>query len=399
MKVAFLGNMNNNHFAMARFLRDRGVDAEVLLFDNEIAHFHPLSDTYDLSYMDFCRQLVWGSLGSVLNTPCAQIKEDLASYDILIGCGLAPAWCNRIGFHLDIFVPYGDDLWKETFYRLVNPVRIAQSWMMVHYQRRGIPQSRVFHMDYTNDLYESQHRKYKGNSERWFMGLPMVYTGIYNPISVRQLSDRSHWWYEFKRFREQYELMVFLHVRHVWGGSPHDPNQKGIDKLLHGWALFKKKHPAIKAVLVTLEYGKDVHKSKKLIQELGIADSVAWMPMMYRKDLMVGLAMADIACSEFANSWICSGVLYESLAMGKPILAYRNDDLYKDYYPEFYPIMNANDPEGIAERLNEYLESPAAFKAMGEQGRQWYEKYIVEAVIGKYMRYIETRETQCIAAK
>ena len=61
MKIALLGNMNNNHFAIARYLRDQGFDAHVLLFDDEYNHFLPSCDTYSLDYMSFCHQLSWGS--------------------------------------------------------------------------------------------------------------------------------------------------------------------------------------------------------------------------------------------------------------------------------------------------------------------------------------------------
>ena len=36
-KVALLGNMNNNHFSLARYLRDRGAEADLLLFDSELS--------------------------------------------------------------------------------------------------------------------------------------------------------------------------------------------------------------------------------------------------------------------------------------------------------------------------------------------------------------------------
>ena len=42
MKIALLGNMNNANFALLRFLKSRGLNADLLLWknDGELSHFH-----------------------------------------------------------------------------------------------------------------------------------------------------------------------------------------------------------------------------------------------------------------------------------------------------------------------------------------------------------------------
>ena len=62
MKVALVGNMNNNNFALLRYLRDLGVDAHLLLFDNEIGHFVPEHDTWQLAkWQPFIHALPFGN--------------------------------------------------------------------------------------------------------------------------------------------------------------------------------------------------------------------------------------------------------------------------------------------------------------------------------------------------
>ena len=45
MKIVILGNMNNNGFALMRYLRDLGADAHLFLFANDgtgsLSHFAP----------------------------------------------------------------------------------------------------------------------------------------------------------------------------------------------------------------------------------------------------------------------------------------------------------------------------------------------------------------------
>ena len=120
---------------------------------------------------------------------------------------------------------------------------------------------------------------------------------------------------------------------------------------------------------------------------------MVWLPQMYRKDLMYGLHAADIVCAEFEHSWVASGVLYEALVVGRPLLAYREERRYQEEYPELYPIMNAREPESIAARLEEYVDHPEVFQEMGRQGRAWYQEHIVDKALAKYLDYFQGVKT------
>lgn len=397
MRVAFVGNTNNNHFAMARYLRERGVECDVLSFRHEAPHFHPSADTYDLEFMAYCRTLSWGSPATWRSLRPETVLKDLGGYDYLVGCGVAPAACDLIDRPLDIFVPYGADIFSMTRYCMVSPHRLPSIWSAVAAQRRGIGRSRVFQMDETNAIYEGLWTRYRGSSERWRFGLPMVHTGTYQPDRMHEVESRTHWSTQFREVRQGCDIMLLYHARHVWGGSPEDPGQKGTDRLLHGLAHFKARHPDIRIGLVTLEYGSDVAKSKALIEHLDLGDVVHWFPRMYRKDVMVAVALADIVAAEFANSWISSGVIYEALAMGRPLLGYRQDELYADRYETLYPMMNARTADDIAELLTQYAAAPDEFRSMGLEGRMWYERNVVERAINTYLGYFRDARVPALA--
>lgn len=40
-KVALVGNMNNNFFSLIRYLKDKNIQAELFLLNNEMGHFCP----------------------------------------------------------------------------------------------------------------------------------------------------------------------------------------------------------------------------------------------------------------------------------------------------------------------------------------------------------------------
>ena len=105
-KIALIGNMNNAHYTLMRYLCYNSFDCTLLLFNNEIPHFYPDSDTYARDRFDKVKKLDWGSPNLLKSTNKNQIIDDLKPYDFLIGNGYAPAYLAKASIKLDIFDPY-----------------------------------------------------------------------------------------------------------------------------------------------------------------------------------------------------------------------------------------------------------------------------------------------------
>lgn len=388
VRVALIGNMNNNFFAFTRFLRDRGVEAELLLFDGEFDHFSPSADSYNYDYQQYVKQLEWGSTSySLYKTPKEKIINDLAKYDIYIGCGLAPAFCYKAGLSLDIFVPYGGDIWTETQWgkNIFSKLGILKNYS-AYYQRKGIKLSKIIHMSPTNDLYENQIKRFAPKVERWECGLPMVYSPQYGPEFIERNRLKTHWHEEFFKLRNSNDFLAISHMRHVWG-EVSNPSAKGNDILIRGWKRFCDRNQQLSTKLLLLEFGSDFMKSKKLVLDLGLDDKVVFLPKMLRKDLFVGLIEADVVFGQFVNSWCANGVLYEGLVADKPIIAYRDDSLYEGM--DLYPILNARCDHSICSRLEQIASRN--FSLTGLSGKHWYEDQVVKPSMDKYCSYFKEK--------
>lgn len=389
MRIGCIGNMNNNMFAIVRYLRDLGAEAELLMFPDEPAHFHPSSDSFDLDFTNYTSTLDWGRPYDLGRVSRDRIRADLERFDVLVGCGAAPAYLHKAGLRLDVFIPYGTDILYLPFQKLVRPHQQFARCRFSHAQAEGIREARYVQLDRANDVLESPYERLRCRGKRLCSGVPMVYTGVYDPESIGSSSHLTHWAHEFQKIRDRHELVVFHQTRHVWRTQTDAVSLKATDQLLQGFAELTRRRPRLEAALVLLEYGPDVRDSKRLIRELGIENKVGWFPLMTRKDLLVGLNMADIGTGEFHNSWLSCGTIYESLAMAKPLLHYRRDDEYEGFYPELYPLMNARRSSEIADRLDEYVDNPNVFQAMGRQGRDWYQKYVVQRTMASYESIIQ----------
>ncbi len=314
---------------LVRYLRDRGMDAYLFLLNNEHDHFHPSADSYDLSYQAYTQNLSWGSPNTfakyLFNNSWDRIRDDLRDMDVIIACDLVPAFLHKAGLSVDIFIPYGSDLYEFPFLQK----RKLLSLLYANFQKKGIRNAKFLHLAYSTELYEYPLKKLSYNGMRLDLQVPMIYTKMYDPEFIHNYYNRSQWYQEFKAIRESFDLIIFHQSRHNWKTGAYF-NSKGTNRLLQGFSKYVHSTKKIKAVIVTFEYGWDVLHSKSLIKNLGIEKNVFWFPKTMRKEIMVGLSLADIGTAEFEFSYFTSGAICETLSMAKPLMQYRDDALYEN---------------------------------------------------------------------
>ncbi len=394
MKVALIGNMNNNFFSILRYLRDVNIDAHLFLTNAEQSHFLPECDTFEDKYNNFIHQLNWGHPISYFNTSKNKIREDLKDCSFIICCGFVPAFLKKADLPINIFVPFGGDIWGRPIFESINLKRIFINAGVRWIQKKGVPYAKIVHMTYTNDMYENRLNYLNKNHIRWEEMMPMIYYPDYDKNNLGNLLNISKYGQEFKKLRKENDLLILSHSRHYWHNkSLEDPANKGTDKLIRGYAKLVEKNKDLKVRLIFLEYGHDIEPSKQLIKDLNIENHVVWFPKMKRKDLMAGLMVCDLVCAEFTHSWNTSGVLYEALVGAKPILAHRDEEDSKKQWLELYEIMNAYSEVEIEEQLNNYIKDPNKYKKIGENGRKWFLKQVNVALL-KYIDYINKYYTK-----
>jgi hypothetical protein len=395
MKIGIIGNMNNAYFALCRYLRDAGFNCELLIFKNEPEHFHPSCDTSSDDYKNYCRIVNWGEPANFLSDDFIQIKKDLDQYDFLIGNGPAPAYAAKAGRKLDIFMPYGYDLYSLPFYKLVHPRRIPAYLKTTYYQRKGIKEADYIFLDRTNKRFENTFHKLPFEGKRIVSPTPMVYHKEYEYLSSPNYKIKNQ---QLLDLRANNDLLIVQNVRQVWKRLPDYWSHKGNNKLIEGYHAFVEENPSTRSTLILFEYGIDVPHTKKLIRQLGIESSVVWMPKMIRKNLMEILFTADLIIGELEHSWLSYGVLLEALSLGKPIMHYRNEQDFKGDYPMLYPILNAHSSDDVLSGLNYLLHHPDKVKQIGIEGKEWFLEHCVNRTINYVLQAIEEKQAQVLYA-
>lgn len=367
LKIALLGNMNNNNFALMRYFRDAGYDAHLFYFSNEdagtLAHFHPQNDTTNWEkWKQFVHKLSFpndlsSGLSRAMQLPIIlynifrpglykkikaflyankELRGIFQSFDFIIGSGITPAAAGRLGLRLDIFYPYGNGveffnsksmqdakLSKNVFKKLI-------ACMVQNAQKKGIQSAR-----YTTNaevgLTEQSLKSIGVKSEKLF--IPMVYVDEGDEMAfdgVKMSGNNS-------------EITILHHCRHHWCMSVNEKahHSKHNEWVFEAVAHLVRAHPCMSIKLVMFEYGKDVSASKEMCASLGITDHITWLPIQPRKQIINIMKNCDIVIGEFyeIHNVLWGGTAWEAMAMAKPLI-----QGYKFYGDEFTKIFNSEEP-------------------------------------------------------
>ncbi len=399
MTVGLIGNMNNNFFAFARYLRDAGYQVKLILL-NEPDHFRPIADTYNFDYQAYTTDSRWHMHSIESDVLKSLVSNDTDDLDFIFGCDYAPAYLQVIGRSLDCFLPFGSDFYEFPFldneklhfslklkrwiiYRMNAGCKCGTDYELLtkaRYQREGILNTKkigVFSITTSPQLQE--FIKVHNLSNKFFnLPIPMLYFPQYENSETLK---RTPFFPIFQQIRDKYEILIFHQTK-------HDYSLKGNDILLRGLAKFVKKTRFMGIGLITMEYGMDVGKSKAMIDDLGIQDNVVWLPKMFRRDLMAGLSIADIGACQFANSFITNGSLFETMATGKPVMQYREDEKHDGIFENLYPVMNVKTEEDICNALIDYKNNRSSYEEMGVKTKEWFMDNIIHRSIREYTAMI-----------
>jgi len=387
-RIAVLGNMNNSYFSLTRYLRAAGHDVTLYVFKGEFSHFSPSSDSYDDAYKQYTVFLDWGGFYQLFHIGAKKIKEEFERYDFIIGSGLAPAYLNKAGLILDLFFVYGWDLYKAPFLRLYNPLFTIQYFHCLFHQRAGIRKARNMTVGDPSPFFDKLLARLKFSGKRHTFSSPGVYEPDYNQEAIKLFYPRSSSYPAYRAIRDSYEFIIFHNTRQIWKTKSNPVAIKDNDIF---FKAFKKVLDSTgkNMAIIAFEYGVDYKASQNLCKELQIDQHVHWFPLSDRKELMVGMSMSDLVAGEFKNSWFTYGVVFESMAVGVPIIHNRIDELYPNEI--LYPMLNASNEKEIFEQLCFAVNNKTKLQEIGKEANMWYKKQVVEKTVTEIEKLINQK--------
>lgn len=383
MRVALIGNMNNNYFSLMRYLRDAGVDAELLLFADEINHFLPENDTWDIEkWRPYIKQtkINGGALGQYFKMSATDIRKEFEGYDYYIGCGFTPAYFYKAGMKLDLFTPYCVGI--EYTYRITKTkaVHYLKEKIEAYYQIKGLK-----HNTKVVGTIDEESRIKAEKIGVKTQSLPLLM--IYNKEQAR--GDDEFITATIQKFNQHYPV-VFSHVSHFPEGS-RTWEIKRNDILVKGFADFAKQTDA-NPLLVLFNYGEAVDASKALLAELGIEDKVMWLPIMSRKKIMRLLEHVHFGGGEFGGA-VWGGTGWEFMAKGVPFFQFVDmpDSVFEaNTGMKMPPFFNTNNSAEISRLLETYTSDKAKLTANGQALKAWFDKEAGQELANSYINILKS---------
>jgi len=428
MKIAVIGNQNNNNFVVTRYLRDAGLDAQLCLLNNEDEFYHPKADTYDTDYGSFITSFEWGNYHNFNTTEKKLILKDLKEFDFLIGVGTVPAFVNKAGLKLDIFIACGGDIDTYPFLfklinfkklyatlkglrkrkqennkvkvnlpntkKIYNPLALFYNYYQFSKnQRTGIENTSTLLFDSVNSKFEAIVQKLRKKSDRIVCAPPMLYTKMYTKeIFENNLDVLNHENYKLAcKLKKENDFLVLHYCRHAWLNAPNWVGNKGNDILIKGFKQFVIENPKVKTHLILYDIGIDVKETKNLIKKLNIENRITWFPASNRKFVMPIISQADVVIGQLKNSWLTYGIVLETLCMKKPLIHNRDDSSFKNSYDWLYPMISA----GSLDEINKALKAVSSDKEIhlknAELAYDWLKEFCIDKSIYEIIKRIKEK--------
>lgn len=210
------------------------------------------------------------------------------------------------------------------------------------------------------------------------------YRFIPHPVNESEAITQTETVEELRRFLEEKlnsNMIVFHPSRQHWDEKHHPDWEKGNDIFLKGFARFVKEvHPRAAAVLV--DWGQKVEESRSLIQELGVADRVLWIPPQTNQRMLRYLKACDCLADQFYLGAFGSTVP-KGLMCGKPVLVYLNEEVHRWAFPEMPPVLNTKMEADVFEALKKLFSDPEFRAETEKKSIKWYRKYHSNQVIAQ----------------
>jgi glycosyltransferase involved in cell wall biosynthesis len=147
---------------------------------------------------------------------------------------------------------------------------------------------------------------------------------------------------------------------------------KGNDVLLRAAAILAGEGLDFRLHLV--EWGKELAASKALIEELGIADKVAWLPTMQKRELWAAYCTAHAVVDQFTLPAL-GGVGFEAMALGRRLITSADESQLSRFFGEPPPCFAAASVADCAAQMRRVIADPADEAGFGERAARWMSTY------------------------
>jgi glycosyltransferase involved in cell wall biosynthesis len=288
----------------------------------------------------------------------AGVIDAIARYDCVIAYGMAPAWAALVDVPC-VAETWGGDVTMVPFYdtgdweghdSLPLPGGRRVLFAQAKLQRRGYQHAGRIVL--TDPRFKPYADRLGHGHKCELMGF-VIDVDRYRPQPEPELREEL--------LGGECGPILFVPSRQDW-------YWKGSDRLLCGFAQALSEHP--EARLVCAGWGTDLERSRRLMDELGIASRVRLLPSAMSKErLRRYLCAADVVADQFTVGSYGTSAL-EAMSCAKPLLISIDRERFSGRLTA-PPVANVSDPQEIAAVLKELFADAGKRAELGRLARAW----------------------------
>ena len=190
------------------------------------------------------------------------------------------------------------------------------------------------------------------------------------------------------------DFVVFHPSRQHWEERRHPAWEKGNDIFIRGFARFVKEVDP-NALGVFVAWGQTLGASRALLEELGIADRVRWIPPQPNQAMMRYAAAADVLADQFYLGAFGS-TTPKAFLLETPAMLYLDESVHEWCFEELPPVLNTRTEDEVFESLKR-VHADAAFKeALTARALAWYRRFhsnqrIGDVLVDAFATYVDPK--------
>lgn len=206
------------------------------------------------------------------------------------------------------------------------------------------------------------------------LGLERV-TFVPHPINEEHLAEDGEARTLRQRLRADLDsdFIVFHPARQDWTDARDPVWEKANDIFLRGFARFVREvNP--RAAIVMVKWGRAVAASKRLVDDLGIAQRVRWVAPQPNRSLVRWMHAADLVADQFLVG-VFGGITPKALACGRAVMLKLDESVHRWCFSEMPPVLNASDEVAVFEQLRRIYRQPDVARDLEARGQSWYRRH------------------------
>ncbi|MCP4378444.1 MAG: glycosyltransferase [bacterium] len=393
MKIAFVGNQDNNAYRICRWIRQRDIDVHLYLFCKENPD-RSLPELVDVEWSDGYSKWIhqYDDTGEFWALrPSAISREIDKSYDLVVTSGAtgllaAGHFTETPVVHLTLGSEVSEfPLWV---WRRKLPLKWRGACFLMRRNLKRV--AKVVTMGFRPELRALKTLGHADKTVVW--GWPEDPEGNRKRVDRAQLEKLTSDYAEFDR--------VFVWMTRLNFTDPELVEYKGAERFLDAFErLVKDGTCKVKAIVGA--HGYDVDAFKELVTAKGLDDHIDYVQHMPFHQMMGYLALPNgvvVDVLDTERGHIFGGVVREAMSVGSPVITAMDDDTIVQCYGPDCPIIKADDVQSCYEGMVHVAGmNNADFAQLGQSAGRWADEYLhydrcVEELMGIFRNTINERE-------